>query len=329
MTTLDQAFAKAYGRTQQPSKKAAVRLLVPQGPEPACEPPDGGDAPVPQAAVAPDGEGGIMEGPPAKRPPARKPCRTQRGSLRADTKSTRPKAPRGPDTASETGKPSGESRFRPLLEVDSFLWPKGVLRLVDGAEEPLEQLLTSLVTHSIRGQKVIGWQGCRRGDGCTTLLLAAARRLAERGVRVAVVDADTHHPRIARHLGLMPTAGWEEVLAGRLPLAEVVVESLEDRVALVPWCTPSEKRDPLSATSFDPTSTINTLRDAYDLVLVDLGRGGKDDADAPVSAGRLSWMDAVLLVHNVRKTPQTELNRAGARLRRAGVSEVAVVENFV
>jgi Mrp family chromosome partitioning ATPase len=268
MSTLDQAFAKAYGRPAESRKR------------------------------------------PETRPPV-----------------SAPAAPHVPAGTEDTGR-GACPRFRPMLEVDNFKWPSGVARLVDAAEEPLEQLLTNLVTRSIRGQKVIAWQGCRRGDGCTTLMLTAARRLAERGVKVVVVDAEMHQPRLARHLGLMPTAGWEEVLAGRLPLADVVVESLEDQVALLPWCAPAMS-EPGPETPGDPAASIETLRNHYDLVLVDLGRGRKSEHDAAISSSRRPWIDAVILVHHVGKTPQTELNHAEARLRRSGIADVAVVENFV
>jgi hypothetical protein len=109
----------------------------------------------------------------------------------------------------------------------------------------------------------------------------------------------------------------------------VVVESLEYQVALVPWCTPVAKADPAPATPCDPTSTISTLRDHYDLVLVDLGTSRKSEHAVPTFSAAEPWIDAVILVHNVRNTPQGELNQASARLREAGIPEVAVVENCV
>jgi len=238
-----------------------------------------------------------------------------------------PSLSRVPADAESPGDPA-RTPFRPLLEVDGFKWPSAVSRLVDAVDEPLEQLLTNLVTRSIRGQKAIAWQGCRRRDGCTTLMLAAARRLAERGVKVILVDAEVRQPRLARQLGLMPTVGWEEVLAGRLPLAEAVVESLEDQVALLPWCT-SGKSDLEPAIPGDPAASIETLGSHYDLVLVDLGRARESERNPPLFRSDRPWIDAAILVHHVRKTPQSEVNHAKARLRRAGIAEVAVVENFV
>lgn len=308
MSTLDQAFAKVYGQPAESRKRAEARSLPSARPEPIAETPheDPGIAPI---AVPPEDRAESAASTSESPPPPRRPMRS------------------GKRTRVDVGE-SSRPEFRPLLEVDNFKWPDGVSRLVDAADEPLEQLLTNLVTRSIRGQKVIAWQGCRRSDGCTTLMLAAARRLAERGVKVIVVDAEIHQPRLARHLGLMPTVGWEEVLAGRLPLADVVVESIGDQVALLPLCAPGAT-EPGAATPGDPAASLETLRSHYDLVLVDLGRARKsEDGAALVSSGR-PGIDAVILVHHVGKTPQTELSHAKTRLRRAGISDVAVVENFV
>ncbi len=348
MSTLDQAFTKAYGRPVESRKRPETRSPVSTRPEPIADV-SHDDAAIAPAVVPSERQAENLAGVSERSPSTRRPLRSGKRTPSNLGKSSRAESGRRPASgmpAADRSSPAiapaashvpvgaedaghgARPRFRPLLEVDNFKWPGGVSRLVDAAEEPLEQLLTNLVTRSIRGQKVIAWQGCRRGDGCTTLMLTAARRLAERGVKVVVVDAEMHRPRLARHLGLMPTAGWEEVLAGRLPLADVVVESLEDQVALLPWCAPAMSESGPEMPG-DPAASIETLRDHYDLVLVDLGRARKSELDAAISSSGRRWIDAAILVHHVSKTAQTELSHAKARLRRAGIADVAVVENFV
>lgn len=348
MSTLDQAFAKAYGQPAESRKRAEARSLLSARPEPIAETPHE-DPGIPPAAATPEDRAESAASTPERHPATRRPLRSGKRTRVDAGESSRPEVSRRPVSGSATAVQSSpvgsqavarvpastesarrpaRSQFRPLLEVDNFKWPDGVSRLIDAADEPLEQLLTNLVTRSIRGQKVIAWQGCRRSDGCTTLMLAAARRLAERGVKVIVVDAEFRQPRLARHLGLMPTVGWEEVLAGRLPLADVVVESLGDQVALLPLCAPGAS-EPGGAIPDDPAASLETLRSHYDLVLVDLGRARKSEDGADLVFSGRPWIDAVILVHHVGKTPQTELSHAKTRLRRAGISDVAVVENFV
>jgi Mrp family chromosome partitioning ATPase len=196
--------------------------------------------------------------------------------------------------------------------------------------EAMEQLVEGLLERIGRGQKMVGWRGCRPGDGCSTLLLAAARRLAERGLSVAMVDADFRRPGLARRLGLTPTAGWEEVATGRLGLPDVVVESLRDRVSLTPWCaSASEEDDAPFVDASDPASSLEELRQSYDVVLVDLGRGHTSGTRADLFASLQSRLDAVLVVHNTGEVPASELDRVCQGLSKAGKTEVAVVENFV
>jgi Mrp family chromosome partitioning ATPase len=217
-----------------------------------------------------------------------------------------------------------------MLEVDGYLWPKSVGKLASPTQEAMEQLIEGLLERIGRDQKAIGWQGCRRGDGCSTLLLAVARRLAERGLRVAMVDADFGHPSLARRLGLTPNAGWEEVAAGRLSLAEIVVESLRDGLSLAPWCASASKSaDARPAQAPDAASSLEELRRNYDVVLVDLGCVDPDGGHAELLASVRSRLDAILVIHNVGDVPAKELKRVCHRLSRAEKAVVAVVENFV
>ena len=48
-------------------------------------------------------------------------------------------------------------------------------------------------------------------------------RLAQKGLKVVLVDADLEGAQLGRRLGLATDAGWEKVLAGRVPLAEALI----------------------------------------------------------------------------------------------------------
>lgn len=224
----------------------------------------------------------------------------------------------------------GAVGFRPAFQVDAFIWPTSVTKMGEVAGHCLEPVVDRLIVGSAKGRKVVGFEGCRRGDGCTTVLLAVARRLAERGLRVVLVDADFDHPRLARRLGLAPETGWEAVLAGRLPPAETAIESVEDRLAILPLGEPPSGKDYAVNEHPDPKATTDALRGAYDLILVDLGRPIKRSrVDLGLSEGGGRWLDAVMLVQNVRGTPESEIAESWGRLHAAGIAEVALVENFV
>jgi Mrp family chromosome partitioning ATPase len=197
------------------------------------------------------------------------------------------------------------------------------------AREQIHQLAEGLVSGLEQGRRAVAMSGCRRGDGCTTLLLCVARQLAERGLRVAMIDADFDNPLLARRLGLLPEVGWEEVFTARLPVEEVVIESTQDRLAVLPLCGSLPCRACPAKDLPDPVPTLNVLREHYDLLLVDLGQFSDEALSDGSSRAVIDWIDAVVLVHNVRATSQDELNRTRRRVHAAGLVEAGIAENFV
>lgn len=101
-----------------------------------------------------------------------------------------------------TAQPS-QQQFRPAWQVDHFSWPKLCRRLIARAGEELDRLADAMLEVHKQGNRVLGIAGCHRGEGATTLLLCAARRLAERGQKTVLVDADLTRPRLAKRLGLI------------------------------------------------------------------------------------------------------------------------------
>ncbi len=217
--------------------------------------------------------------------------------------------------------------FRPMLQVDSLVWPKVCSQMSIEAGHELNRLADGLMAGMADGCKVVTFGGCLPAEGSTTLLLGVARILSERGMKLAIVDADLADPLLCRRLGMLPEVGWEEVVDGRLPLAEAVVESIEDHLILLPLCKPRDSQGEFAPTLASLTPSIARLREDCDLVLVDMGPlKQKQDADLDAIAG---WTDAVVLVCDVRTTPTEQVVEARSRLQTAGVARGAIAENFV
>jgi Mrp family chromosome partitioning ATPase len=120
------------------------------------------------------------------------------------------------------------------------------------------------------GRSLLGVGAQSAGAGCTTLVACLARLLVEAGKTVAIVDANFARPGLATHLGLAAEIGWEDVLSGRVSLAEAVVHSLGDRVSLLPLAIGG----PAAASRLETihaSVTAGVLRYHYDIVLFDLG----------------------------------------------------------
>jgi Mrp family chromosome partitioning ATPase len=163
-----------------------------------------------------------------------------------------------------------EAQFKPALEVDRFRWPEVCEQLVRRYRASLEPLVHSLMAADDAGRSLIGVAGIAPRAGCTTLAASIARMLVECGKTIAIVDGNFASPGLASQLGLACEAGWEDVLAGKSPLAESVVQSVGDRLALLPLvrggAAAAERLQSIHA-----SVTAGVLRYHYDMVLFDLG----------------------------------------------------------
>jgi Mrp family chromosome partitioning ATPase len=162
------------------------------------------------------------------------------------------------------------------------------------------------------------------------VLLCAGRRLAELGLNLVLADAHLADPQLACRLGLLPESGWEDVVAGRLPLVEVVIESAIDRLAVLPV-----RQTPAGANGGNQdearlVESIRTLAAHYDLVLLDPGPLEElGVAGASLARGIGSRLDAIVLVHRHGVTPPEDLDEVRRSLAETEIVQAGVVENFV
>jgi Mrp family chromosome partitioning ATPase len=220
--------------------------------------------------------------------------------------------------------------FQPMLQVDHFAWPKVCGRLESGANAELDCVIETVLAAQIRGKKVFVLGGCNSGDGATSLLLATARRLAAQDLKVALVEADWSQPQLARRLGLLPQYGWEDVLSGRFPLEEVLIESIAERLVILPVREPFNVSELPADASVRLDETWNSLRHHFDIVLVDPGPlCGSPVLDRPLVESMAGRIDAALMVKNLRCHDAAEFDAIGQSLGNAGAKVLGVVENFV
>jgi Mrp family chromosome partitioning ATPase len=228
--------------------------------------------------------------------------------------------------------PADEPRtFKPAWQVDRFTWPRICRRLMDKANEEFDRLASALTAAKAQGQTIFALTASHRGEGTTTLLLCAARRLAEHGVRVALLDADLARPRIAKRLGVQPQVGWNETSErSATSLDHAVVEAASNGLAVVTVRDPASPRGQTSGDWSRLAPSIETLREHYDMVLVDLGPleniESLGDALGKTLGGAI---DALLLVHDGRITSSERLAEVEQELVEAKIPLAGVVQNFV
>lgn len=213
----------------------------------------------------------------------------------------------------------------PAWQVEHVDWPEVCRRWHDQSGDQLDRVAHELT--AARQHRVIAVTGIRRSEGRTTLALCLARVLAGTGTSVALVDADFSRPALAQRLGLSPTCGWSEHLAGQVPLAEALVEAVSDRLTLLPL------RGPVApgASAWNRhriDEDLAALRERYEVVVIDAAPlpAGVGDQTSP---DHWTQVDLALLVRDCRQGAAAELDTAAWRLRSAGVQVWGVVENYV
>jgi Mrp family chromosome partitioning ATPase len=223
----------------------------------------------------------------------------------------------------------GGHGFRALLQVDNLGWPKVCTNVHPAAKPQLDQLAAGMLDSQGAKRTVVGMAGSDVGVGCTTLLMTIARRMARHGTNLVMMDADLQSPKLAARLGLLPEAGWETVAGGKLPVEEVLIESVEDHLTLLPLCNAQPLIDAARgdrSAVVGMNAAMETLRRHYDVVLVDLGTPGPTRDTVAHWIG--DWMDAVVLVYDVRTGDRTAVAQAKRQFASLGITVAGLVENF-
>jgi septum site-determining protein MinD len=130
--------------------------------------------------------------------------------------------------------------------------------------------------------------GGKGGVGKTTTAVNIAAALEDEGYETVVVDADLGMANLGEMLGLDPDGSLHEILAGNSTVSQALTDAAGGITAI-----PGEQSLEAFAEA-DPAelkTVINTLQEAYDVVLVDTGAGLSHETMVP-----LGLADGVLLV---------------------------------
>ncbi len=211
-------------------------------------------------------------------------------------------------------------------QVDKFHWPAVCDRLQRRMSAQLDHVAEHLRVLAHQGRRVMAVCSARRGEGRSTLSLALARQLAQDGTEVVLVDADFTQPSLSARLGLSPTVTSSDLLSGSAPLAETLVESLADRLTLLPSMAGMSDLEPAAAATWE--TALSELRRRYNCVVLDVPPVAES-----MSRGRTRlpgwWLqvDAALVVHDMRSSEPAG-DQTASWLRSAGVEPWGVIENF-
>ena len=236
------------------------------------------------------------------------------------------------DASSPAGAEEVSQAVSPHWRVAQLHWPRVCLALEAKAAAALDRVAGAILSAAGEGKKVFGFVSLRAGEGATTLLLCAARRLAERGYRLLLADANLQHPDLAEQLNLAPQVTWEQAAEGLLTLQEVLIESPTDGITILPRNSSSRsKADRLAGYPAEIGRGLNQLRPLYDVILVDMGvLDHVAEALALEEVKEVGLVEGLVMVRNVRgQTVRTELANLRQRFQTAGIPVIGIVDNCV
>jgi polysaccharide biosynthesis transport protein len=192
--------------------------------------------------------------------------------------------------------------------------------------ESYRALRTSLLLSNLGSPpKVIMVTSALPQEGKTTTSINCAVVLAQKGVRVLLIDADLRRPSIHKTLGMGPRSGLSNVLTGSTTLEQAITRTpVLPNLFVLPAGTPPPNPAELLA-SANMKDVLNQLSEQYDHIVVDTPPS-LSVTDAVVLSPRA---DAVVLVIRSGQTTKQALRRSRDILAQVNAKVVGVLLNAV
>ena len=192
--------------------------------------------------------------------------------------------------------------------------------------ESYRALRTSLLLSNLGAPpKVIVITSALPQEGKTTTSINCAVVLAQKGVRVLLIDADLRRPSIHKTLGMGPHSGLSNVLTGSATLEQAITRTaVLPNLHVLPAGTPPPNPAELLASS-NMRDVLAVLRNQYDHIVIDTPPS-LSVTDAVVLSPRA---DACVLVIRSGQTSKQALRRSRDILTQVNAKVVGVLLNAV
>jgi len=192
--------------------------------------------------------------------------------------------------------------------------------------ESYRALRTSLLLSNLGAPpKVIMVTSALPQEGKTTTSINCAVVLAQKGIRVLLIDADLRRPSIHKTLGMGPRSGLSNVLTGSATLENAITRSpILPNLDVLPAGTPPPNPAELLA-SVNMRDVLQELRGQYDHIVVDTPPT-LSVTDAVVLSPRA---DAIVLVIRSGQTTKQALRRSRDTLTQVNAKVSGVLLNAV
>lgn len=216
--------------------------------------------------------------------------------------------------------------FSASWEVDRFFWPEVAIQIEKSHGDAFLQIGKHLRLANQDGLKVMAVTSGERGVGRSTVAMHLARCAAAAGLNVALLDADTFYPSLVDQLRLDVEHGWQDCLFENIPLEEVAVRSVEDRITVFPL-TSTVSAQQMHANLHRMSKIVKRIASAFDIVLLDSNRLNLEQREL-VGVSQESIVDAAIVVVDTELSIKEKVDTAVSILQGMGIASVGMVENF-
>jgi len=203
---------------------------------------------------------------------------------------------------------------KPPVDISAFQWSAQLDSLMLTASNQIQMLTDHLVVQQHQGTKAICFKSVFSGDGCSTIMLCAARALTERNYRILLIDAHHRHINLPKQLNL----------SGNLETGNEVL-AINDRLGLWVWQESKTTEENTALTA----EIVTTHRENYDLILLDDGSVTESPLTAFVEFWNQVELNGVVLVSNTKRPTEMPVSHIARRLRQYHVPLIGIAENYV
>ena len=222
------------------------------------------------------------------------------------------------DQADASSKLTAINPIKVAWEVEVFDVPSTVAELFFEGDlfEQISGRLSDATQDGLRSMMITSRLA---GEGRSTVALGMAMAAAAGDKRVALLDGDLNNAGLIDALGLDLSNGWLDFVRQGMPIEEVGVHAVEDRLTFFPLLP--HHAGP--ATAAECGQFLWRLRDHFDLILID------GPCDAAATAGPMAdAVDSAIVVHDQSQSSPESIFALATSLRLAGIEGIGLVENF-
>jgi polysaccharide biosynthesis transport protein len=218
--------------------------------------------------------------------------------------------------------------------------PKNMRTVIDSPSSPYAEAIRSIklivdLKSDAKYTKVLGLTSCLASEGKSSLAAAMATLMAQGGARVILVDCDLRHPSLSRALAPDASAGFLDVVAGKLDVEDAVWRDSTTGMAFLPAGRVAPNASEVLA-SDAAKSLFSTLQIKYDYVIVDLpplvagvdvrATSGLIDSYILVIEWGTTKIDAV--EYALRHAPGVQENIVGAVLNKVDIAAMGRYDRY-